>query len=304
MKKQPLVAAVSQELSRSHASPVLTNYKLATLIFRLYLENSEEGGLRVSKRLPSTADLRRVKEGLLAGGVISESPDLGSGAVRYMARPYFEERQIVCGIDPFAYISHLSAMAHYGLTSQLPKVVFATTYPAREWSQRARQQMQRDLGDTLEVFMSTSLPTLRRIHTSSVQGSPINLHTSTTAGSFTVVKDEQFRVASIGRTFLDMLRRPDLCGGMVHVMDVFEEHASRYISHIVGEIDAHGSPIEMVRAGYILEECCQLQHETLAEVLERWQLHAQRGGSRKLDPAAEYVPEFSERWAISLNVYR
>lgn len=300
MKKQPLVAAVSYALATEQHSPVLTNYKLATVIFDLFLRNQESGALRVSKQLPTTTDLKRVKDGLLAGGVISESPDLGVGAVRYMARPYFQYRQIVCGIDPFAYISHLSAMVHYGLTDQLPKMVFATTYPTKEWSQRALQQMQRDLGDSFDLYVSTSLPSLRRIHIKSVQGMPLNLHTSLSAGSFIIMRDEQFRVASIGRTFLDMLRRPDLCGGMVHVMDVFEEHAKRYLPHIVSEVDAHGSAIEKVRAGYILDECCGLQHE----VLSSWRSHAQRGGSRKLDPTAEYVPEFSENWAISLNVYR
>lgn len=300
MKKQSLVAAVSGALAREQQSPVLTSYKLATIIFDLFQKSQETGELRASKPLPSTSDLRRVKEGLLAGGIISESADLGAGAFRYMARPYFHHRQIVCGLDPFAYISHLTAMGHYGLTSQLPKMVFATTYPVKEWTQHAAQMMKRDLGELYESYLSTSLPSLRRVHVSTIQGMPLNLHTSVSAGAFVINRDEQFRVASIGRTFLDMLRRPDLCGGMVHVMDVYEEHAKRYLSHIVSEVETHGSPIEKVRAGYILEECCGLEHE----ILNQWQAHAQRGGSRKLDPAAEYVPEFSERWAISLNVYR
>lgn len=300
MKKQTLTAAVSLALAKEQSSPVLTNYKLATVIFDLFLRNQEDGGLRISKLLPTMSDVRRVREALLAGGVISESADLGAGAVRYMARPHFQHRQIVCGLDPFAYISHLSAMGHYGLTSQLPKMIFATTCPVKEWTQRADQQMRRDLGDSYDVYLSTSLPSLRRIHVSSIQGMPLNLHTSNATGAFVINRDEQFRVASIGRTFLDMVRRPDLCGGMVHVIDVFEEHAKRYLPHIVSEIEVHGAPIEKVRVGYILEEVCAIEHD----VLDVWQAHAQRGGSRKLDPNADYVPEFSERWAISLNVYR
>lgn len=300
MMKQTLVAAVSSVLIKEQHSPVLTSYKLATVIFDLFQKSHRSGELRGGKQFPSTSDLKRVKEGLLAGGVISESSDLGTGAFRYMARPYFHSRQIVCGLDPFAYISHLTAMGHYGLTSQLPKMIFATTYPAKEWAQLATQVMRRDLGESYEAYLSTSLPCLRRIRINTIQGMPLNLYTSVSAGAFIINRDEQFRVSSIGRTFLDMLRRPDLCGGMVHVMDVFEEHAKRYLSHIVSEIETHGSPIEKVRAGYILDECCDLRHE----ILNQWQSHAQRGGSRKLDPNADYVPEFSERWAISLNVYR
>jgi hypothetical protein len=45
-------------------------------------------------------------------------------------------------------------------------------------------------------------------------------------------------------------------------------------------------------------QCKTTGHPTLA----KWETFAQRGGSRKLDSAEEYVPQYSERWKLSINV--
>ena len=106
------------------------------------------------------------------------------------------------------------------------------------------------------------------------------------------------RLSTIGQTFLDMLQKPDLCGGMYHVLDVWEEHAETYLNDIVAAVETASSGIVKSRAGYILEERQGLHHPGI----ERWKVSGQRGGSRKLDPAKEFAPTFSATWMISLNV--
>jgi len=69
---------------------------------------------------------------------------------------------------------------------------------------------------------------------------------------------------------------------------------------IIDEVSQHGSKIERVRAGYILEDICKLNSDRI----DGWVECAQRGGSRKLDPEGDYVPKFSEKWCLSLNVSR
>jgi predicted transcriptional regulator of viral defense system len=112
------------------------------------------------------------------------------------------------------------------------------------------------------------------------------------------VQGKPRRVATIGRTFLDMLREPGLCGGIYHVLDIFTEQAPRYLRLIVDEIDRHGTKIDKVRAGYVLAERLNLTHPAFAV----WQTCAQRGGSRKLDAQADYSPRFSETWCLSINI--
>ena len=102
----------------------------------------------------------------------------------------------------------------------------------------------------------------------------------------------------IGRTFLDMLRRPDYCGGMRHVMEIFGTSAGQYRPLIIDELDQHGNAIEKARTGYLLEEHAHIQDERINE----WAKHCQRGGSRKLDPEAPFRETYSERWCLSLNV--
>ena len=82
-------------------------------------------------------------------------------------------------------------------------------------------------------------------------------------------------------------------------MEVYDEHVEKYLKLIVDEIDTHGSEIDKVRAGYILEEKLNLSHP----IFDSWVKYAQKGGSRKLDAIKEYIPEFSERWCLSLNAF-
>ena len=95
-----------------------------------------------------------------------------------------------------------------------------------------------------------------------------------------------------------MVREPIRCGGIRHVIDVYKNHGPQYKNLIIDELDQHGNKIEKVRVGYLLEEICKLKDERI----ERWLSFVERGGSRKLDPAAEYRPVYSERWCLSINV--
>ena len=111
------------------------------------------------------------------------------------------------------------------------------------------------------------------------------------------VGERSLRVSTLGRTFLDMPQQPDLCGGIRHVIELYEEHAHTCLSVILPEITQHGSKIDQARAGYILEEHCAITDPAI----DAWATDAMLGGSRRLDPQAEYAPVYSERWRLSLN---
>ncbi|MCK5853383.1 hypothetical protein KAH27_10185, partial [bacterium] len=146
------------------------------------------------------------------------------------------------------------------------------------------------------VYKSTGLPRLRKININKAPGFEVVGYNDKNISSFS--KAKRTRIASVERTFLDMLRRPDLCGGIENVMQVYKKHVMNYLESVIKEIDINGSQIEKVRAGYILEEICDIKDF----VVENWLQFVQRGSSRKLDPYSEFSPDYSERWCLSLNI--
>ena len=158
--------------------------------------------------------------------------------------------------------------------------------------------MSRDLGDLEPAFREQQLPDLRHTKLEKLSGMVVEMLRTKELGGWRNFRDGAIRVTTIGRTFLDMLQRPDLCGGIRHVMEVFEEHAKVNLGAIVAEFSQHGTKIDRVRGGYILEERCGIEDARINE----WVKDAARGGSRKLDAHADYAPTFSEKWCLSINV--
>jgi len=268
--------------------PVVTGYELGVLtathatdeLFSLYLYTE-------------------VVRLLLSFGLISPAKEFKVGTVYHLfGRNKPQPKEVACSVDPFAYVSHLSAMEYYGVTDRFPKILFLSTPSDGEWKEQAAARMDKDLKQRKERYIAAKLPLLKFQNFERIESTRIELIRRSHRGAFKTIKSPCIRVAMVGRTFLDMLREPELCGGMQHVIDTYREYGSKYSKLIIDEVDKHGTSIERARAGYLLENLCHLSDP----LIDVWASHVQRGGSRKLDPQAEYAPFFSERWALSVNV--
>jgi predicted transcriptional regulator of viral defense system len=291
--------ALTLELGSLH-QPVVTNYQLGVTLFQLYQAKTYQGQplIRLEKDVPASSDLKRVTDRLLENGVLQPYKGF-SGSVFTLLGKQLTAPEVACVVDPFAYLSHLSAMEYHGLTQRMPSMLFLSSPSTAEWQQFALARMKRDLGEeSLETYRNAGLPVLTRPRFDKIERQIVKVYTSSHLGAFVAVRDRTLRVATIGRTFLDMIREPDLCGGIYHVLEVFEAHAATYLRLITDEIEQHGTKIDKVRGGYILDERCGLKNVTL----DRWQAEVQRGGSRKLYAKGEYSSRFSERWSLSLNI--
>ncbi|MCE2975615.1 MAG: hypothetical protein LW851_04790, partial [Pseudanabaena sp. CoA8_M7] len=203
---------------------------------------------------------------------------------------------------PFCYMSHLSAMSYHGLTDRIPKKLFISSPPNDTWRSLAKEKMQKDLGDSFESYCEHGLPKLvRPTNMNKIDKTDLYCLNSMRLGAYKNVRGRSLRVSTIGRTFLDMLRNPELCGGINHILDVFDEYGEKYLRLITDDIDKNGEPIDKVRAGYILNERLGINNN---EIINGWSSLAQRGGSRKLDSSSEYSPKWSDKWKISLNIFR
>ena len=270
--------------------PVLTDYELGTLLF-------EQGGEMGPFTTPALYDA--VVSRLSSYKLLSPSKEFESAAVFHLfGRHKSPPAEVACSVDPFAYVSHLSAMEFHGITDRFPKTLFLCTPPAAEWKTLASEKMRKDLGSRHDDYLAAKLPVLRFLPFSSVEGVRVHLLRRSKRGAFKIIKSPPIRVATLGRTFLDMLREPDNCGGIQHVIDTYREYAARYLSLIVEEVDRHGQSIDKVRAGFLLDAVCKLEHP----MLDGWLKAVQRGGSRMLDPQGEYAASFSQKWMLSVNV--
>lgn len=271
--------------------PVVTRYQLGCATFRsaheLQITDLDSQGFAACE-LP-----------LLQLGIIRPIPGLRSNkAYTLLGTVLTDPRILACGLDPFCYVSHLSAMEFHGLTDRMPEILYVSTPAAKEWKAFAHERMAQDLGDEIQLYLSSGLPEIQNLSFTKALGKTVHRTASIHLGAYRVYPEQHLRIATLGRTFLDMLKSPDLCGGITHVIDCFRTHAKSYLRLIEDEIDQHGTAIDKVRAGYILETLCHISDARI----EHWKTFARRGGSRKLDSSVGYSEQFSEAWCLSINV--
>ena len=279
---------------------MVTEFSLFTVISPL-LAKGTYGDQRIA-RMPSLwghDQLRAMIRTLTKRRVLAPDEEFKSGAWRVVrALTAASAEEAICLVDPFAYVSHLSAMQRYGLTDRSPEALHITTPKRMLWSEIRARRVRELVG---ELPSDATPPPLIRIGLGpdrNVRGRPVVLHETVHPAAPVQLAGAFDRIASIGRVFVDMLDQPQLCGGIHHVLDCFARHAEPWQREIIAAVDEFDSPIVKVRAGYILDE--ELSFTDPA--IKRWTQSAQRGGSRKLDPHAPYGSVFSEKWMLALNV--
>jgi len=277
--------------------PVITFYGFFVIGHSLFHHPSWNEELL--KRLPDAWDMARAKKylrSLESRKVLVMDADFRSNVWRVtQSTRAGSAEEVSCIADPFGYVSHLSAMHRYGLTDRSPQALHLTTPVRPRWNALRDERIRYDFPDLARMELP---PLLRPGFKDMIRRRPVMVHVSSRPWTPTALAGEATRITSIGQTFADMLNEPHLCGGMRHVLDVWEREADQWVPEIVAAIGELDSQIAKVRAGYILSEVMDIEHPALHE----WERFAQRGGSRKLDPDADYAPEFSERWMISINV--
>jgi hypothetical protein len=303
----PAITALNMDLAKAlilslgdFAEPVISRYQVGLIVHELYARKTYRGEMlqRIQKDFADLPEFNRRMRELEAGGILAPYAGFGSAVYSLLGRKEALPEEVACSVDPFCYLSHLSAMAHHGLTNRIPTKLFISSPTTQPWKDYAHERMLKDLNEDLDTYCENEMPLLTRIRMDRIGKTEVHRFSSIHLGAYKNVRDKTLRVSTMGRTFLDMLRSPELCGGIHHVLEVYEESAKTYQRLIVDEIDRHGAPIDKVRAGYILSEKLQIQDD----VVESWVKFAQRGGSRKLDAAGEYIAEWSDKWCLSLNV--
>ena len=286
-------AAYLADRLEANNKPVLSHFDFFRIVLAMYRAAAGKK-LYLRREVPDRDDIARFRSILKTTGAIGNDRDYGSRVIRVLSVSDLPAEDVVCLVDPTCYVSHLSAMQRWGLTDRTPRALALTRPDRKAAAAVLRTYMNEAMNEKENNPYSLTLVN----HPSRVRRRNVTMYESRAAGAFMTNRGTDIRLSTVGQTFLDTLQRPDLCGGMSHVLDVWEEHASTFLDEIASTIDRTTKALLKSRAGYILEERLGLHHPCV----ERWKALGQRGGSRKLDPTRDFAPTFSETWMISLNV--
>ena len=239
----------------------------------------------------------QVKKSLLkylSTGIFMQIQDLP--VYKLVGHPAPSAQQVVCKLNPFCYLSHLSAMEWHHLTDRIPHSLHIISCSSTEFRKLSRAQAELDFPDHPKL---PYVPYKYHDIKEAILDKRIEEHRRKQFKNPAPLEDSGgVRVASIGQTFLDMLREPQYCGGISHVLEVFEEQAEQYLAVILKTLEREGNSIDKVRVGYVLEERLGLSHPTI----ESWKEFAQRGSSRVLVAGEPFRNIYSEAWCLSLNL--
>ncbi|MCC5833425.1 MAG: hypothetical protein JJU20_01715 [Opitutales bacterium] len=289
--------ALSKELKAS-GKPIATAYDIFQEMRALYASDRK---LMLRKKLPDHDELDKVRRQLMDANVLDNDEDFKQNTYRIISNGDGSAEDVCCIADRFCFISHLSAMARYGLTDRRPHILQLTAPNPKILHKFVGETLQSDYGaETLLTLEEDQIvkPPARTKFPGKVRGREVSVMQSAHPGASQQLRGCFSRIGTIGQVFASMLEEPDLCGGMKHVLEIWQEHAQIYLDDIIEAIGSRPKGITKVRAGYILDELIGIEDPRI----EQWTRHAQRGSSRLLNPSATYESKFSEKWMLSLNV--
>lgn len=289
-----LALALADRLN-SLGPPVITDYALFLELRSLYQSGRK---LYVRSRWPTKAEHQRTRMMLYKEQIIGPDNDY-PGVYRILSKQDLPADDIVCLVDPYCYISHLSALQRYGLTDRRPEALHLTAPSSGIIRSLIKEKMRADYGDMLPTLdpQEVKKPTASH-HPPQVRRRAVQVLHTIHPGVWVQVRGSFARIGTIGQAFLDTVEEPGRCGGMVHVMEIWRAHAATYLNEIIQAVDDAPKPVHKIRAGYLLTELLKAKDARI----ENWKFLAQRGSSRVLDPTKPFVNNHSEDWMISLNV--
>jgi predicted transcriptional regulator of viral defense system len=291
-KRMTLLAEALADRLNSIQRPLISNYDLFLQVVEIYRSGTTK---YLRGAWPSPDAIDRTKGILRQEGIIRPDNDYPR-QWRIMSVSDAPADEIVCLSDPHCYISHISAMQRYGITQRRPEALHITKLRAEDAKALNQQRVVADLGkDANDQFVERLTLTH---HPTEVRKRPLSVMETSKYGEWIKLRGLHLRVSTIGQTFLDTIQYPDRCGGIRHVLEVWEEHSKNYLEDIIRSVDGAEDTIVKLRAGYILDERLNVGDQRI----ENWQKLAQRGGSRVLQPGVAYSDKFSKKWMLSINV--
>lgn len=231
---------------------------------------------------------RMVRSGQIES--IEAAPGCYAVTTHYANRLPLRERELLFELNPYATISHYSALEYHSFTYDQPKILTAST---------GKVSAERILGTEQNEWAGLKLPTAYRPE--KIISTRVRWFTKTTDQSFGILNGRDgsvpIRVTDPERTLIESLQWPQYSGGIANVIRAWviaEDFAD--IDKIVAYTERFDISVLTQRVGFVAE-AIGLHHDRF----EEWAKRSTRGGSNKLLGAAEPNGSYNERWKLNIN---
>lgn len=286
--------AILQELGNQQRR-VLSQWRAFILLRRATLVIPRPN--RRWDRLPKTReDMRPLLRSMQARGElvpIPRFPSLYEITIPFAQTGPLDEHEILLEANPFAVISHFSALVFHGLTDQQPTFMTATV-------PRSVSDDHLPIDTDPSDWEGLSLPSARR-RPETVLRTPVRWTTVDSVRLYGFLEYQphgtRIRVTTPERTLVDALQSPEISGGIANVLRAWAIGAPMVnLDSLTEQVERYDIQVLRQRAGFVLDRL-GLQHRAL----DLWQQKAHRGGSSRLVGSKPFASSFDERWNLSIN---
>lgn len=283
--------AILQALSTDYRR-VLSRWR--ALIYLRRASNEYASEERRWLNVPGTyQDLDSLLRRMQSSGQI-ESIDHAPGCYEAIT-PYAQtlpvrEDELLLEINPYAVITHYTALVFHGFTLNRPNIITA-------WA--GERGWVIPIGTTEEEWEGVDFPHIHRPRR--ILNQDVRWFNRFPNFSFGVVTDYsgpiQVRVTDPERTLIDALQWPTYAGGIGNVVNAWELARNFVdIQTIINYTEQYEINLLRQRVGYIAE-MVGFRHSSF----DQWAEHSTRGGSSRLVGARPFSSEIDSRWNLSIN---
>ena len=212
----------------------------------------------------------------------------------FITQKYLEDssdEKPICSFYEYGYIGYLSALHIHGLTDRFPKIINYVVFSRSEWKEKYFFK-----NDFLKIYGKKYIMPVYPVN-GNLPDKILKIKNDSNVKDFITKSDGIIRVRTIEALFIDCLREPDLCGGLDHVIDIYEEYGENFSNKLIDYTDKNGSLIDKARVGFILEKFCEVQSNRF----QFWKKQMIRGGSRTFYSKNSHSSWYDPEWCISLN---
>lgn len=283
--------AILQTLSSEYRR-VLSRWR--ALIYLRRASNEYAPSDRRWARVPETLQdidptLRRMQDAEQIESIVN-APGCFEVVTHYSQTLPVREEELLLEINPYAVLTHYTALVFHGFTLNRPNVITA-------WA--GEQGWTIPIGTTENEWQGLDLPVIRR--PVRVLSHEVEWFNRFQDYSFGVITDHsgpiEVRLTDPERTLIDSLQWPMYAGGIGNVVRSWELARNFVdIDTIVNYTERYNIRLLRQRVGYIAETV-GFTHRAF----DHWAEQTSRGGSSRLVGTLPFTSDVNSRWNLSIN---